>query len=293
MLPTELLRQIRHIEIRTRRAVNDMLAGQYESVFRGTGIAFEEVREYQLGDDVRTIDWNVTARMGYPYVKRYQEEREQTVVLLVDVSASQSFGTTKRWKNDIAAELCALLAFSAVQNNDKVSMILFSDHVEHFLAAAKGTSHVLRLIRDVLCFKPRSRRTDLVAAFNHLSRVTHRHAIVFVLSDFLTAGYDRSFRVAARRHDLVAIRLVDPREKELPSVGLVELQDAESGSRFVVDTTSREFRHLFAESATQRAREFAQVCRSASVDSVEVGTDGHHVDPLVRFFQQREKRLQR
>src|SRR5262245_17116598 len=204
MLPPELLRYIRHIEIRTRRTVNDVLAGQYESVFRGAGIAFEEVREYQPGDDVRTIDWNVTARMGHPYVKRYREEREQTVVLLVDASASQAFGTAPRWKNEVAAELCALLAFSAVKNNDKVGVILFTDRVEHFVAAAKGSSHVLRLIRDVLYFKPSGRGTDIPAALGYLSHVTHRRAIVFLLSDFLASDYAHSLRIAARRHEVIA-----------------------------------------------------------------------------------------
>jgi uncharacterized protein (DUF58 family) len=293
MLPPELLRHIRHIEIRSRRTVNDVLAGQYESVFRGAGIAFEEVREYQPGDDVRTIDWNVTARMGHPFVKRYREEREQTVVLLVDTSGSQSFGTVARWKNEIAAELCALLAFSAVKNNDKVGVILFSDHVEHFVAAAKGTSHVLRLIRDVLYFQPAGRGTDIATALGYLSRVTHRRAIVFLFSDFLTTGYERSLRIAARRHEVVAVRLVDPRERELPPVALVDLEDAETGEHLTVDTGSRAFRQAYAQRAAARAQEFARVCRKANVDAIEVRTDARYVDPLVRFFRQRESRSRR
>ena len=291
MLPPELLRHIRRIEIRSRRAVNNVLAGQYESVFRGTGIAFEEVREYQIGDDVRTIDWNVTARMGYPYVKRYREEREQTVVLLVDVSASQSFGTLARWKNEVAAELSALLAFSAVENNDKVGVILFSDHVEHFLAAAKGTSHVLRLIRDVLVFQPQGRATDLAAALGYLSRVTHRRAIVFVLSDFFAHGYERALRVAARRHDLVAIRLLDPRERELPAAGLVEIEDLETGRRLTIDTASASVRRQFSRAAQQHGQELARLCRSANVDLIDVHTDADYVGPLVRFFRRRERRF--
>lgn len=290
MLPAELLRQIRRIEIRTRRAVSDVLAGQYESVFRGTGIAFEEVREYQIGDDVRTVDWNVTARMGHPYVKRYREEREQTVLLVVDVSASQAFGTTARWKSEVAAELCALLAFSAVKNNDKVGVVLFSDHVEHFLAAAKGTSHVLRLIRDVLYYQPRGRGTDVAAALGYLSRVTHRRAIVFLLSDFLASGYERAMRITARRHDLVAVRLVDPRERELPPAGLVEIEDAETGRQLAVDTRSARFRNQFSQVAAQRDRQMSRLCRSANVDLIEVRTDARYLDPLVRFFRQREQR---
>jgi uncharacterized protein (DUF58 family) len=293
MLPPELLRHIRHIEIRTRRTVNDVLAGQYESVFRGSGIAFEEVREYQPGDDVRTIDWNVTARMGHPFVKRYREEREQTVVLLVDVSASQAFGTAARWKNEVAAELCALLAFSAVKNNDKVGVVLFSDHVEHFVAAAKGTSHVLRLIRDVLYFQPAGRGTDIATALGYLNRVTHRRAIVFLFSDFLTAGFERSLRIAARRHEVVAVRLVDPRERELPSGALVDLEDAETGMRMTVDSGSRAFRQVYAERAAARSEEFARLCRKANVDAIEVRTEARYVDPLVRFFRQRESRALR
>jgi uncharacterized protein (DUF58 family) len=293
MLPPELIRHIRRIEIRTRRAVNDVLAGQYESVFRGAGIAFEDVREYQPGDDVRTIDWNVTARMGHPFVKRFREEREQTVVLLVDVSASQTFGAAPRWKHEVAAELCALLAFSAVKNNDKAGVVLFSDHVEHFVAAAKGTSHVLRLIRDVLYFRPAGRGTDIVAALGYLRRVTHRRAIVFVLSDFLTTGFERALRAAARRHEVVAVRLVDPRERELPPAGLVELEDAETGDRCVVDAGSPAVRRIYREAAADRAAELRRQLRSANVDLIEVHTDGRYVDPLVRFFQQREVRTRR
>jgi uncharacterized protein (DUF58 family) len=293
MLSPELLRHIRHIEIRTRRAVNDVLAGQYESVFRGSGIAFEEVREYQPGDDVRTIDWNVTARMGHPFVKRYREEREQTVVLVVDVSASQAFGTAPRWKNEVAGEICALLAFSAVKNNDKVGVILFSDHVEHFVAAAKGTSHVLRLIRDVLYFQPSGRGTDLPNAFSYLRRVTHRRAIVFLLSDFLTTGYERSLRIASRRHELIAVRLVDPRERELPPAGLVDVQDAETGVRTTIDTSSRAVRQQYAARVAARSEEFIRICRAANVDAIDVPTDARYVDPLIRFFRQREMRSRR
>ena len=293
MIPAELLRQIRRIEIRTRRAVNDVLAGQYESVFRGAGIAFEEVREYQPGDDVRTIDWNVTARMGHPYVKRFREEREQTVVLLVDVSRSQAFGTVPRWKNEVAGELCALLAFSAVKNNDKVGVILFTDRVEHFVPAAKGSSHVLRLIRDVLYFRPERPGTDIATALGYLGRVTHRRAIVFLFSDFLTTGFERSLRIAARRHEVIAVRLVDPRECELPPAALVDLVDAETGDWITVDSGSRLVRRHYAQLAAARAAEFQRLCRSANVDAIEVRTDRRYVDPLVRFFRQREIRTRR
>jgi uncharacterized protein (DUF58 family) len=292
MLPAELLRHIRRLEIRTRRAVNDMLAGQYHSVFRGTGLAFEEVREYQPGDEVRTIDWNVTARMGHPFVKRYREEREQTVVLVVDVSASQAFGTSARMKMEVSAELSALLAFSVVQNNDKAGLILFSDEVEHYLPAGKGSSHVLRLVRDVLYHSPHGRGTNIAAALSYLSRVTHRRAIVFLISDFLTTDYERAMRLAARRHDLVAIRIEDPREHELPAAGLVEIRDVETGRRLLVDSSSRAFRMAFADASRARQQAFHEFCRSADIDVVDVQTDGRYVEPLVRFFRRRERRVQ-
>ena len=291
MLPPELLRHIHQIEIRTRRTVNDVLAGQYESVFRGSGIAFEEVREYQPGDEVLTIDLNVTARMGHPYVKRFREEREQTVVLIVDVSMSQDFGTSRRWKNEVAGELCALLAFSAVKNNDKVGVILCSDHVEHFVAAGKGTSHVLRIIRDVLYYRPSGRGTDLAAALAYLNRVTHRRAIVFLISDFLTSGYENPLRIAAKRHEVIAVRLEDPRERELPPAALVQCQDAETGQPFLADTASASFRKMYRAAAAQRQDEFRRLCRQANVDAVEVRTEARYVDPLIRFFRQRELRF--
>ena len=289
----ELLRQVRHIEIRTRRMVNDLLAGPYESVFRGTGLAFEEVREYYPGDDVRTIDWNVTARMGHPYVKRFREEREQTVMLLVDVSASEAFGTNGRRKADVAAELTALLAFSAIRNNDKVGVMLFSDRVEHFVPVAKGRSHALRLIRDVLSLEPSGCGTDLAGALRTLRRVTHRRAIVFLLSDFLATGYERALRIAARRHDLIAIRLLDPRERELPPGTLLDLQDAETGEHFMADAASPAFRRLYAQAAAERKERFQELCRAANVDIIEVRTDRAYLDPLVGFFRRREQRLRR
>ncbi len=293
MLPPELLRQIRRIEVRTRRTVNDLLAGQYESVFRGAGLAFDEVREYQPGDEVRTIDWNVTARTGHPYVKRYREEREQTVILAVDASASQAFGTTGRRKNEVAAELTALVAFSAMKNNDKVGVLLFTDRVEHFVPVAKGTAHALRLIRDVLCFTPRGRGTSIPAALAYLRRVTHRRAVVFLVSDFIGSDYARSLRTSARGHDLVAVRLVDPREQRLPRGTLVELEDAETGDRFTMDTGSAAYRAAYARAAETRAEQFEQLCRAAGVDTVEIRTDAPFADPLIRFFRRRARRLRR
>src|SRR5947209_18534071 len=245
MLPREILRQVRRLQLKARRAVEDLLGGEYHSVFRGTGMAFEEVRAYQPGDDVRSIDWNVTARMNQPFVKRYIEERERTVILAVDTSGSLSFGTGRQRKREVAAELAAVLAFTAIGNNDRVGLVQFSDHIEHYLPPRKGTRHVLRLIRDVLFFEPKRRGTALADGLDHLNRVLRRRAIVFFFSDFLDSGYEKALRRAARRHELVAVRLSDPREQELPAVGLVELEDAETGERLLVDTDNVALRESY------------------------------------------------
>ncbi len=293
MLPREVVRQIRRLQLRARRAVEDLLGGEYHSVFKGTGIAFEEVREYQPGDDIRTIDWNVTARMGHPFIKRFVEERELTVVLAVDCSGSHQFGTQLQQKREVAAELAAILAFSAIRNNDKVGLIEFTDRVERFVPPRKGTRHVLRLIRDVLFFQPTRRRTSIKEGLDYLNRVLHRRAIVFLLSDFLDQGYERAFKRTGRRHDLIAIRIVDPREEELPAVGLLELEDAETGNRLVLDTGSRKVRAAYAENARQRREALNRLARSARIDLIEVSTDGGHLDALIHFFHLRERRLRR
>src|SRR5271155_5015586 len=228
MLPREVLRQIRRLQLKARRAVEDLLGGEYHSVFKGTGISFEEVREYQPGDDVRAIDWNVTARMGHPFIKRFVEERELTVVLAVDCSGSNQFGTRYQQKREVAAELAAVLAFSAISNNDRVGLVGFTDKVERFVPPRKGTRHVLRLIRDVLFFQPKKRGTSLQNALDYLNKVMHRRVIVFLLSDFLDTGFEKSLKRSGRRHDLVAVRITDPREEELPAFGLLELEDAET-----------------------------------------------------------------
>jgi uncharacterized protein (DUF58 family) len=293
MLPRDVLRQIRRLQLRARRAVEDVLGGEYHSVFKGRGIAFEEVREYQPGDDVRTIDWNVTARMGHPFIKRFIEERELTVMLLVDCSASHQFGTGRYEKREVAAELAAILAFSAISNNDKVGLIAFTDAIERFVPPRKGTRHVLRLIRDVLYFQPQRRGTSLYEGLDYLNRVLRRRSIVFLLSDFLDRGYERVFKRTGRRHDLIAIRIADPREDELPPVGLVELEDAETGRHVVVDAGSRAVRQAFASLARRRSEAFRQLTRSSEIDQIEVTTDGNHLDALMRFFQMRERRLKR
>src|SRR5262245_59294485 len=263
MLPREVIRQVRRLQLRARRAVEDLLGGEYRSVFKGTGIAFEEVRAYQPGDDIRAIDWNVTARMGHPFIKRFVEERELTVMLLIDCSASGQFGTRLQQKREVAAELAAVLAFSAISNNDRVGLVQFTDRIERFLPPRKGTRHVLRLIRDVLFYQPEHRGTSLREGLDFLNRVLHRRTIVFLLSAFLDRDFASAFERTGRRHDLIAIRITDPREEELPSVGLLELEDAESGERRLVDTSSPVVRSAFRAAAEQRRAALVQLARQA------------------------------
>ena len=291
MIPKELAKKIRLIQIHTKRAVNDVLAGEYHSVFKGHGMEFDEVREYTPGDEIRTIDWNVTARTGQPYVKRYVEERELTVLFVVDLSASGTFGTQEKLKSEVAAELCALLAFSAIKNNDKVGLIIFTDIIELYIPPGKGTSHVLRLIRDLLNFKPRQQKTDIAQALDYLGRITHRKAVVFLVSDFLAEGYEKPLGILARRHDLIAISITDPREMELPKFGLIELEDAETGEIVVVDSGSAQVRRRYEAIAREQAERLAESFRSSGVDHIPVMTGRDHVRDLVRFFRARERRL--
>ncbi len=290
MLPHDVLRQIRRLHWKARRAVEDLLGGEYHSVFKGTGIVFEDVRAYQPGDDVRMIDWNVTARMGQPFIKRFVEERELTVLLMVDCSASQLFGTQMQQKREVAAELAAVLAFSAIRNNDKVGLISFSDRVERFVPPGKGARHVLRIIRDILFFQAEHKGTSLTEALHYLNRVQRRRAIVFLLSDFLDTGFEGALKRTGRRHDLIAVRIRDPREDELPAVGLLQLEDAETGAPLVIDTSSGRVRRAFAEQARQRRAALTQLTRSAGIDLIEVSTQGGHLDALIRFFHLRERR---
>jgi uncharacterized protein (DUF58 family) len=290
VLSREQFRAVRKIQIRTSHLVSDLFAGQYQSVFKGRGMEFAEVRLYQPGDDVRTIDWNVTARTGTPHVKRFAEERELTVMLVVDASASTIFGSRRQTKQALAAELGALLAFSAITNNDKVGLVMFTDRIELALPPRKGNRHVLRVIREILSLRPVGRGTDVAAALEHLGRVTKRRCVVFLVSDFLTPGWRRALRVAARRHDVVAVVLEDPREAELPSVGLVELEEAESGTRYVVDTRDPRVRDGFARRAALARAERDRELRACDVDAVVVGTDRGYVEALLRFFRMRERR---
>ena len=286
----ELIRKVRRIEITTRRVVNQVMAGQYHSVFKGRGMEFAEVREYQPGDDVRIIDWNVTARMGNPYVKIFTEERELTVILMVDASRSLFFGTRDKTKSELAAELCALLAFSAVQNNDRVGLIIFTDHVERSVPPKKGRQHVLRIIREVLFFEPRDKKTDIGAALEYLSRVQKRRAVVFLLSDFMAGDYETELNIAGKRHDLIALPLSDPREKELTPVGLVELEDAETGETVVVDTNDPATRELFARMAGEAAASRDRAFSSRDLDSIPVATGESYDRSLMKFFRARAKR---
>lgn len=281
---------IRRIEIRARRLVSNLFLGEYHSVFRGRGLEFWEVREYQPGDDVRTIDWNVTARMGTPYVKKYVEERELTVLLAVDVSASESFGTVAQAKAEVAAEVAALLAFAAVANNDRVGLLTFSDRIEKFTPPHKGSQHVLRIVRELLYARPQGRGTDIAGALSYLTRVARRHSIVFLISDFLGEGFEPALRTAARRHDLIAISLTDPRELSLPAVGLLELEDAETGRRLVLDTQDPGVRQSYALAAARRREARQRLLRSVGVDEVPIATDRPYVEPLMAFFRARARR---
>lgn len=291
MIPKEILKKVKRIEIQTRGLVNDVFSGEYHSVFKGRGMEFAEVREYQIGDDIRTIDWNVTARMGHPFVKVFDEERELTVMLVVDVSSSSDFGTVEQMKGEIAAEICALLAFSAIKNNDKVGLIIFSDRVEKYVAPKKGKSHVLRVIRELLYHKPQGHQTNITEALEFLSRVTQRRAVVFLVSDFIASGYEKALQIANKRHDLVTITITDPREQVLPSIGLVELEDAETGETFLVDTGDADLRDEFSSQAEQRKQDRESVFKSMNIDTVNINTQKSYIDPLIRFFKMRAKRF--
>lgn len=291
MIPKEILKKVKRIEIQTRGMVNDVFSGEYHSIFKGRGMEFSEVREYQIGDDIRTIDWNVTARQGHPFVKVFEEERELTVMLLVDVSSSGEFGTFEQMKGEIAAEICALLAFSAIKNNDKVGLIIFSDTVEKFIAPKKGKSHVLRVVREMLYHKPQGRKTDIAAALEYLSRITKRRAVVFLVSDFISTGYEKALQIANKRHDMVAITLTDPREVDMPNVGYIELEDAETGETFLLDTTDADIRAEFTGKTQENILARQKLFRSLNVDHIDIRTDQSYFEPLIRFFRMRAKRF--
>jgi uncharacterized protein (DUF58 family) len=291
MLPKEIIRKIRRIEITTNRLVNESLAGEYHSVFKGRGMEFVEVREYQHGDDIRTIDWNVTSRAGHPFVKRYVEERELTVMLLVDASASGSFGSSGKMKGEIAAEISALLAFSAIKNNDRVGAILFTDKVEKFIPPRRGSTHVLRVIRELLFYKPLHRGTRIQKALEHLNLVIRKRAVVFLISDLLDQGFEQSLKAANRRHDMVIIRIVDPRERELPDVGIIEVRDAETGEIQYIDTSVASVRRIYKENWERNFARLTKLFQSQHIDHVTIDTALPYDAPLIRFFEERAKRF--
>ena len=290
MIPQEVMKQIRRIQIRTSHMVNDILAGQYESVFKGQGMEFHEVREYVPGDDVRMIDWNVTARANHPYVKLLSEERELTVMLLVDASGSGRFGSVARFKNELAAELCAVLAFSAIKNNDKVGLIIFTEEVELYVPPSKGRKHVLRVIREVLYFQPKGRATNIPGALHFMNGILKRRAVTFLVSDFMADDYETPLRIANRRHDVVAVTVTDPREETLPDAGLISLNDAETGREVLVNSSDPKVRQEYAKAALERAKRRDQIFQRTRVDAIRVRTDRSYVEEIYRFFRMRERR---
>ncbi len=290
MIPKEILDKVRLIEIRTRNMMNNLFAGEYHSVFKGRGMEFAEAREYQPGDDVRHIEWNVTARVGRPFIKVFDEEREMTVMLLVDVSASGAFGSQQQMKGEVGVEVSALLAFSAIQNNDRVGLLIFTDEVEVFVPPKKGRKHVLRVIRELLYFQPQGRRTSIAGALEYLGRVLHRRSVVFVVSDFQDVGYETALRHLSRRHDLIAVSLSDPREWRLPDVGFINLQDAETGEQVLVDSGHRGVREFYAAEQEAAVERRGVLFRKTGVDEIAIDATKPYVDPLIHFFRARMKR---
>jgi uncharacterized protein (DUF58 family) len=287
----ELLKKVRQLEIRTRGLVNQVFSGEYHAVFKGRGMEFSEVREYQFGDEIRTIDWNVTARFNHPFVKVFEEERELTVMLVVDMSGSQFFGSQSALKRDVAVELSAILAFSAMKNNDKVGLILFTDRIEKFVPPRKGRAHALRIVRELLSFEPQRPSTSIKTGIEYLNHVQKKRSIVFVISDFMDSGYEAALRIAGKRHDLIGIVLLDPREHDLPSVGLVRLRDAESGTVRLIDTSDGKMRSLYREMAGRRRDERKSLFIKSRLDDIIVRLDQPYLKPLVDFFRLRERRL--
>ena len=290
MLTKEIIKQVRQIELRTKGLVNQVFSGEYHSVFKGRGMEFSEVREYQFGDDIRNIDWNVTARFGHPFIKIFEEERELTVMLMADLSGSLIFGTVDKTKQRIAAELSAILAFSALKNNDKVGLILFTDKIEKFVPPRKGRKHVLRIIREVLSFQPVGKSTDIKAALEYLNSTIKKRSILFLLSDFMDSGYEKILRIVAKKHDLIGVVLEDPRENELPKMGLVKLTDAESGEERWIDTSNKKIRSMIKTQREELVKKRKSLFVSSRLDSIEIQTGQNYITPLVQFFKRREKR---
>jgi uncharacterized protein (DUF58 family) len=287
METSTLLQKVRAIEIKTRGLSAHIFSGEYHSAFKGRGMAFSEVREYTPGDDIRSIDWNVTARFGHPYVKVFEEERELTVILLVDVSASGDFGTKQQFKRQLMTELCAVLAFSAIQNNDKTGVIFFSDRIEKFIPPKKGKTHILRIIRELIEFKPVNRKTDLAVALQYLTNAIKKRSICFLISDFYTENFERELKLANKKHDLVALEIIDPREESLPDIGLVRFEDAETGTSQWIDTGDPAVREAFQKNMHVRSRRNADLFARSGVDTVRLSTDRSYVQPLMQLFKKR------
>ncbi len=291
MLPEEIIRKVKGIELRTKRLVNDVFSGEYHSVFKGTGIEFAEVREYGIGDDVRLIDWNVTARTGHPYIKTFEEERELTVMLVVDVSGSGLFGSRGSSKEELAAEVSAVLAFSAIKNNDRVGLVMFSDRIELYIPPKKGSKHVLRVIREILYFKPQGSKTNMTAAVEHVNRILKRKSIVFVISDFIDSGFESALSVASRKHDLIAVTIGDEREEMLSDSGVIVLEDSETGEICLVDTSSRKVRRNYWNAVQKRQKELDVYFKRAGIDCIDLKTGQNYDEELVRFFRKRMKQF--
>lgn len=291
MIDSDLLKKVRKIEIKTKGLSKHLFSGEYHSAFKGRGMAFSEVREYQFGDDIRNIDWNVTARLNHPYVKVFEEERELTVMLLVDVSGSNSFGTRVQFKEELLAEIAAILAFSAIQNNDKVGVIFFSDKIEKFISPKKGSTHILRIIRELIDFKPDNTKTDITEALRYLTNVIKKKSTAFILSDFYDTGYEDALKIVSKKHDIVSIRITDDREKALPDLGLVKIYDPETQQTLWVDTSSTEVRNNFADAYRQHSNYVNEVFRKYGIDNVEISTGQDYVKQLMRLFKQRERKL--
>ncbi len=290
MIPEDLIKRIRQIQIYTSRAVNASFAGQYESVFKGRGMQFDEVREYTPGDDIRAIDWNVTARTGKPFIKRFVEEREMTVLFAVDLSASGEFGTVSKMKNELAAEFCAVLAFAAARNNDKVGLMIFTDRIELFIPPKKGSRHILRLIRELLAFEMPKRRTNIPLALDYLAKVVRKRATLFLVSDFIETDVKKPLSLLNKRHDVICVPVRDRVEVAMPSVGLIEVQDAETGEILIVDTSSRRFRDQYGGHSSQRFNELKSMFRSSNVDFIPISTDKAYINDLIQFFHMRHRR---
>ena len=290
MNASDLLKKVRQIEIKTRGLSNHIFAGEYNTAFKGKGMAFSEVRDYQNGDDVRLIDWNVTARYNSPFVKVFEEEREMTVMLMIDVSGSNNFGSNKNFKKELATEIGAVLAFSAIKNNDKVGVIFFSDIIEKFIPPKKGKKHILRIIREIISFKPSSKKTDLSVALEYFNSVIRKRSICFILSDFISTSFKKPLKIASRKHDVVALKLIDKREEIIPNIGLVPIEDAESGKKIIIDTSSKFFISKLLEEKNNRNNKLKSLMNESSVDLINLYTGEDYVKPLINFFKKRSSK---